>query len=107
MFASINYQPPRPGPDVTNTIVGGQWYLAGSGGELFGSFTGGTVQWDSTGTVASVDADMAIAGGTVNGKLVRGGSGNFAGTLSHLTFPPTINGTLTLTPSFRRASQLR
>jgi hypothetical protein len=42
--ASINYTPPRPGPDVVNTIVGGQWSLVGPWGVLFGSFTGGEVR---------------------------------------------------------------
>jgi hypothetical protein len=68
-------------------------------GVLFGSFTGGEVQWHSAGTVASVNANMVIGNGTVNRKVVSGGSGSFVGTLSHLTFPPTIEGTLTLTPS--------
>ena len=100
LYASINYTPPRPGPNIVNTIVGGQWYLSGPWGVLYGSFTGGEVRWNSAGTLASVNADMVILGGTVNGKAVSGGSGSFVGTLSHLTFPPTIKGTLTLTPSY-------
>jgi hypothetical protein len=41
---------------------------------------------------------MAISGGSGKGKQLTGGTGTFAGTLSHLTFPPTVEGTLTLTP---------
>ena len=107
MFASINYTPPRPGPGVTNTIVGGHWSLAGSWGVLFGSFTGGTVQWNRRGTVASVNANMTITDGRVKGRDVSGGVGSFAGTLSHRTFPPTIRGTLTLAPSFMVAASSR
>ncbi len=59
---------------------------------LFGSFSGGEVRWNSAGTLASVSANMVILGGTVDGKAVTGGSGSFLGTLSHLTFPPTIKG---------------
>jgi hypothetical protein len=104
LYASVNYTPPRPGPSVVNTIVGGRWSLVGPWGVLYGSFTGGEVRWNSAGTLASVNADMTIVGGTVNGKVVSGGSGSFVGTLSHRTFPPTITGTLTLTPSFRTTS---
>jgi hypothetical protein len=104
LYASVNYTPPRPGPNVVNTITGGQWSLVGSWGVLYGSFTGGEVLWNSAGTQASVNAEMVIVGGRVNGKVVSGGSGSFAGTLSHLTFPPTISGTLMLTPSFRTTS---
>jgi hypothetical protein len=101
LHASVNYTPPRPGPNVVNTLVGGQWSLVGPWGALFGSFTGGEVRWNSAGMVASVKANMVITNGTVNGKGVSGGSGSFIGTLSHRTFPPTITGTLTLRPSFR------
>jgi hypothetical protein len=101
LYASVNYTPPRPGPDVVNTIVGGQWSLVGPWGLLYGSFTGGEVQWNSEGTLASVNANMVILGGKVNGKPVTGGCGSFVGTLSHLTFPPTIKGKLRLTPSCR------
>lgn len=104
LYASVNYTPPRPGPNVVNTITGGQWSLVGSWGVLYGSFTGGEVLWNSAGTQASVNAEMVIVGGRVNGKVVSGGSGSFAGALSHLTFPPTISGTLMLTPSFRTTS---
>lgn len=101
LHASVNYTPPRPGPNVVNTIVGGRWSLVGPWGALSGSFAGGEVRWDSAGTVASVKANMVITNGTVNGKGVSGGSGSFVGTLSHVTFPPAIEGTLRLRPSFR------
>ena len=104
LYASINYTPPRPGPNAVNTIVGGRWSLRGSWGSLHGSFAGGEVRWNSAGTRASVDSDMVVLGGTVHGKAVSGGGGSFVGTLSHLTFPPTIEGSLTLTPHLRTAS---
>lgn len=96
MRASINYTPPRPGPGVTNHIVGGKWSLKGKWGVLRGSFTGGAVRWNSTGTKAAVNARMKISGGTVRGERISGGSGRFRGTLNHRTFPPTVHGTLTL-----------
>jgi hypothetical protein len=99
MYASLNYTPSRPVLDGgVNTIVGGRWVLTGPKGVLYGTFTGGTVSWNTDGT-ATVAADMAISGGSVKGKPVTGGSGTFEGTLSHLTFPPTVQGTLTLTPT--------
>jgi hypothetical protein len=104
LYASINYTPPRPGPNAVNTIVGGRWHLIGSWGSLHGSFAGGEVRWNSAGTRASVDTEMVIDGGTVRGKAVSGGGGSFVGTLSHLTFPPTLEGTLTLSPRFGTAS---
>ena len=99
MYASLNYTPSSPNPLFGNTIVGGRWFLKGPKGVLTGTFTGGTVEWNADGTVATVSADMAISGGSVKGKPVTGGSGRFKGTLSHLTFPPTVEGTLTLTPT--------
>ena len=100
MYASLNYTPSSPNPLFGNTIVGGRWVLPGPKGVLFGTFTGGKVKWNDDGTVATVKAQMAISGGgSVKGKPVTGGTGSFEGTLSHLTFPPTVQGTLTLTPS--------
>jgi hypothetical protein len=97
---SINYTPPRPGPNVVNTIVGGSWALAvfSNGtfeGVVYGSVPDGTVTWNATGTVASISADLTVLGGT--GQFIGAtGTGTFSGTLSHLTFPPTIAGTLSL-----------
>jgi hypothetical protein len=97
---SINYTPPHPGPGVTNTIVGGSWSLAvfSNGtfeGIVYGSVPDGTVTWNAAGTVASISADLTVLGGT--GAFVGAtGTGTFTGTLSHLTFPPTIGGTLSL-----------
>jgi hypothetical protein len=107
LYASVNYTPSRPGPNVVNAVVGGRWVLRGQWGLLYGPFAGGEVRWNSAGTVGSVNADMAILGGKVNGEVVSGGSGNLVGTLSHLAFPPTIKGTLTLTPSFTTTSFVR
>jgi hypothetical protein len=99
MYASLNYTPSSPNPRFGNTIVGGRWVLTGPKGVLFGTFTGRKVKWNDDGTVATVKAQMAISGGSVKGEPVTGGSGSFEGTLSHLTFPPTVQGTLTLTPT--------
>jgi hypothetical protein len=98
MYASLDYTPSSPGPGVVNTIVGGTWYLKGPQGVVYGTFTGGTVTWDANGSVALVEATMAISGGSGKGKQLTGGTGTFVGTLSHLTFPPTVEGTLILKP---------
>jgi hypothetical protein len=95
---SINYTPPHPG--MTNMIVGGSWELAvfSNGtfeGVIYGSVPDGTVTWNSTVTIGTVSADLTVLGGT--GAFVGAtGTGTFTGTLSHLTFPPTIAGTLNL-----------
>ena len=101
---SINYTPPHPGPNVVNTIVGGSWAVAvfSDGtfeGVIYGDVVpGSTVTWNATGTVASISANLTVLGGT--GQFVGAtGGGTFTGTLSHLTFPPTITGTLTLSYS--------
>jgi hypothetical protein len=98
--ASINYTPPNPGPNVVNTVVGGSWSLevvrhGVVRGTLVGNVVGGSATWNSAGTVASISVTLTITGGT--GAFVGvTGTGTFAGTLSHLTFPPSISGTLTL-----------
>ena len=98
MYASLDYTPSSPAPDGgVNTIVGGTWSLKGPQGVVYGTFTGGRVDWNENGTVATVVATMTISGGSGKGKQLTGGSGTFDGTLSHLTFPPTVAGTLTLT----------
>jgi hypothetical protein len=100
LSSSVNYVPPAPGPGVTNTIVGGQWALCGPWGTVFGSFTGGTVQWNADETLANVAANMSVLGGSVNGIAVTGGTGNFGGVLDHRPLvqglPPAVNGTLQL-----------
>jgi hypothetical protein len=99
MYASLNYTPSSPAPPgEENQIVGGTWSLKGPQGVVYGTFTGGTVAWNTAGTVADVDATMAISGGSGKGKQLTGGTGTFVGTLSHLTFPPTVEGTLILEP---------
>jgi hypothetical protein len=100
---SVNYRPPAPGPKVLNTFVGGVWQVAvykggRFQGTLYGEITGGSAKWNSTGTVTeSLSADLSIVGGT---GMFAGAKGNgmfINATLSHLTFPPTIQGTLQLT----------
>lgn len=99
---SINYSPPNPGMNVTNTVVSGKWALAviENGvfrGNLFGAVVpGGTAVWDGTGATATVNLTLTITGGTREFAGASGG-GSFGGFLSHLTFPPTFGGTLTLT----------
>lgn len=103
LSSSVNYVPPAPGPGVTNTIVGGQWALCGSWGTVFGSFTGGTVQWNADETLADVATNMSILGGSVNGIPVSGGAGSFVGVLDHRPLiqglPPTVSGNLQLQAS--------
>jgi hypothetical protein len=103
LTATIKYTPNAPGVGVTNTIVGGQWALVVTQnrrllGSLFGTITGGSAVWNTTGTtttVANISATLKILGGT-GAYAGKSGSGAFSGTLSHLTFPPTINGSLSL-----------
>src|SRR5215212_2661736 len=103
LSSSVNYVPPAPGPGVTNTIVGGQWALCGPWGTVFGSFTGGTVQWNADETLANVAANMSVLGGSVNGIPISGGAGSFGGVLDHRPLdqglPPTVSGTLQLQAS--------
>ena len=103
LTVSIKYTPNSPGVGVTNTVVGGQWALAiyqnrQLQGTLYGSVTGGSAVWNTTGTTtttAAATVNLRILGGT--GRYVgKSGTGSFTGTLSHLTFPPTINGSLGL-----------
>jgi hypothetical protein len=98
---SVNYQPPAPLPKMTNNFVGGSWQVAvykggRFQGTLYGDITDGSARWNDTGTMAVLSADLAILGGT--GAFAGSqGTGMFVnGTLSHLTFPPTIQGTLML-----------
>lgn len=103
LASSVNYVPPAPGPGVTNTIVGGQWALCGAWGTVFGSFTGGTVQWNADETLADVVSQMRVLGGSVNHMPVSGGAGSFVGVLDHRPLiqglPPTVSGTLQLQTS--------
>ena len=103
LTVTIKYTPNSPGVGVTNTIVGGEWVLLVYQnrqflGSLFGTVTGGSAVWNSSGTtttVANASVALKICGGT--GKYARkSGTGSFSGTLSHQTFPPTITGTLGL-----------
>jgi hypothetical protein len=102
LVATTDYTPPSPGPNTTNNLVGGGWTLLGERGTVFGSFNGGTVQWNADGTIADIVADMSVLGGRVDGVPVSsGGIGTFGGVLDHrpLTqgLPPTVGGTLQLT----------
>ena len=99
---TVNSSPAALGPNVTNTIVGGSWYLAvfhdgECDGVLWGDLSSGTVQWNAAGDAAALDATLTITGGIGNFSSLQGGGGTFSGQLSHRTFPPTIDGTLTLT----------
>lgn len=100
LIASVNYTPPAPGPNVTNEVVGGEWALCGPQGTIFGSFSGGTVRWNTDETLADVAANMNIVGGSVNGVSVSDGTGTFRGVLDHRPLaqglPPTVSGTLQL-----------
>jgi hypothetical protein len=100
LSASANYTPAFPGPGVANAIVGGNWSLAvykdgRFRGMLFGPLAAGTVRWNMDATEATMDATLMISGGT-GSYISAHGSAAFTGTLVHLTYPPTVAGTLTL-----------
>jgi len=77
-----------PEPDDTAKITGGVWVLQLLSGRKFtGPITGGELLNNGDDTFA-LDVDMAL----VSGGL---GSLHFGGTLSHVTFPPTIIGAIT------------
>ena len=102
LVATTDYTPPSPGPNITNNLVGGEWMLLGERGTVFGSFSGGTVQWNADGTLADIVAGMSVLGGSVDGVPVSsGGVGTFGGVLDHRPLiqglPPTVDGTLQLT----------
>jgi hypothetical protein len=98
LISSVNYTPASPGAGVTNNIVGGEWALCGAWGTLFGTFTKGTVQWNSDETLANVEANMSLLGGSVNSVPVSDGAATFSGVLDHRPLaqglPPAIGGTL-------------
>ncbi len=100
LIASTNYTPPSPGPGVTNNIVGGEWALCGPWGTVFGTFTGGKVQWNADETLADIAVGMSVLGGSVDGVPVSGGNGTFGGVLDHRPLegglPPTVSGALSL-----------
>lgn len=103
LIASTNYTPPSPGPGLTNNIVGGEWALCGPWGTLFGTFTGGKVQWNADETLADIAAGMTVSGGSVNNVPVSGGNGTFGRILDHRPLsqglPPTVSGALRLQAS--------
>ncbi len=100
LFSSVHYAPPSPAPALTNYVVGGEWALCGSWGVVFGSFTDGAIRWNADGSLAAVDTNVAVLGGSINGVALSGGSGSFGGALDHTPLarglPPTIGGTLQL-----------
>ena len=93
---SLDYSPPNPGPNVVNVIVGGSWSITSPVGAVGGEITGGSATWDEDVSEAAVEATFAIseATGEFSGYA---GQGAFTGTLSHLSFPPRIGGTLVFT----------
>lgn len=102
--AAINYWPSSPGPDVTNTIIGGSWAVTVIQnrrviGTLFGQVTDGLAVWDPDGKMAAVNANVIIKGGTKRFLGVTG-SGKFLGLLDHTPLEnnrlPTLVGDLTL-----------
>ncbi|MCA1739937.1 MAG: hypothetical protein LC740_14255 [Actinobacteria bacterium] len=101
--SSVNYTPPSPSPSVTNNIVGGEWALCGPWGTVFGTFTGGTVQWNADEIIADVAASITVSGGSVNGVPVSAGAGTFGGMLDHRPLaqglPPMVSGSLQLQAS--------
>jgi hypothetical protein len=93
-YAKVNYTPPNPGGGVTNTLQSGVWDLIGAKGSFSGivdTTTPSTVIWNSAGTIAELNIHF-----TIQKSFSRAYPGlksaKFTGTLSHLTFPPTIKG---------------
>jgi hypothetical protein len=78
-------------------ILGGTWFLAVEtvGGVLKGKFTGGRVQWDSSGKVGQLSLAFRVTGGI--GPFARfTGTGSFTGTLGSGN-TSAVSGTMTLT----------
>ena len=102
MTVTIKYTPNSPGVGLTNTVVGGQWALLVYQnrqllGSLSGTVTGGSAVWNTTGTTTTISVWIALKILAGTGRYAgKSGTGSFTGTLSHLTFPPTITGTLGL-----------
>jgi hypothetical protein len=100
LTASADYRPAFPGPGVTNRIVGGSWSLAvykdgRFQGVLFGPLASGTVRWNPDDTEATTTTVLTVDGGT-GAYLGAHGSATLTGNLLHLTYPPTVGGSLTL-----------
>lgn len=93
---SIDYTPPEPAPNVVHTIVGGSWRIERDDGVLAGTFTGGTAAWDENEFNAAVTGELLVTEAT-GVFAAAGGTGTFEGTLSHRTFPPSLDGTLEVT----------
>lgn len=93
---SIDYTPPEPAPNVVHTIVGGSWRIERDDGVLAGTFTGGTAAWDDNEFNAAVTGELLVTEAT-GVFAAAGGVGTFTGTLSHRTFPPSLDGTLEVT----------
>ena len=67
--AFINYAPAGAAPNLTSTVTDGTWKLHADNkkplpkGIVSGRITGGTIQWNSDGTAASVNFEMTIDSG--------------------------------------------
>lgn len=90
IFASINYKPPRHGPNSKNHITGGQWGIFGNWGSIKGRFAGGHVNWRKSGKISHIKTTFDA------GKSGSGFHGGFEGKLNEFYMPPRINGELTL-----------
>lgn len=100
LAASANYTPAFPGPGITNTIIGGSWSLSiyrdgRFQGTLFGPLAAGQVRWNPDVTEATMTARLEVSGGT-GSYLGARGAATFSGNLVHLTYPPTVAGSIHL-----------
>lgn len=75
---SMNCTPAIPVPGQASDLTGGSWtlpiYIKGGGyeGSLYGTVSKGIMNWDKTGTNASVYLVLNVAGGTQNWDGVGG-----------------------------------
>jgi hypothetical protein len=110
---SMNCTPATFTPGGTNEMAGGTWSLPVYNnrgvldayyrvgvfdsyvGALYGNITGGTINWDKTGTVGVFDMTFVMTGGT---KAFAGlsGKGTLQGTLFESEKGTTIEGVMTI-----------
>jgi hypothetical protein len=103
---SMNCRPAIFEPGGSNELVGGTFTLPvylekatrGSNyqGALYGQVTGGKMSWDKTGTLATVEMNFTVDGGTQN-LSDRRGEGVFQGILTEGEKGSTLDGELMIT----------
>jgi hypothetical protein len=81
LTVAFDYTPPHRGAGVTQRITGGTWSLVTARGEVFGQFTGGTIQWGRDGRYALVRAPLVVTGGSGAFANARG-TGTLSGAIT-------------------------